>query len=175
MLSWFSTKALAQETLGTVRTSVSRLRLGASVGLGIGSFGLAGAASARAGVQITPSWAASLQATAAETGEIFGGDNDNWRSYAVLIEWVLPGRMVVLGGGPALATGTRSFQCPGFFNDCGRPTTSEGYVSPGFDGRLAVTFGANRPTIRGGFTLEAAVHASPHSVLLTGGIGFDIF
>ena len=73
-------EASAEEGTVTAASAPVRIRLGASAGVGLGSMGLAGAASARAGVQITPSLAVSYQITAAATA-LF--DEDSWISHAL--------------------------------------------------------------------------------------------
>jgi len=164
-------EASAEEGTVTAASAPVRIRLGASAGVGLGSMGLAGAASARAGVQITPSLAVSYQITAAATA-LF--DEDSWISHALFFETVVPGTMFSIGGGPSIVSGTVTQRCI-FGSDCTPPPSSQSYLGPGFDGRLAYTFGTNRPTIRGGFTLELAVHVSPKDTLVVAGIGFDVF
>ena len=171
-----STHALAQEatnvTNSTPVSTPARLRFGVSAGVGLGSLTLGAAASARLGIQITPSVATSYQITSAITGGFLSGE-DIWTSHALLIELTPPGSMFSIGGGPAIASGTRR-SCA-WTSDCTEPRTSKDYLGLGFDARLARTFGANRPNLRAGFTLELAVHVSPEDAAATLGIGFDIF
>jgi hypothetical protein len=83
--------------------------------------------------------------------------------------------MVAIGAGPALAAGTLEKGCFSILTACNPPPTSQSYLGLGFDARIAVTFGANKPTVRGGITLEFGFHTSPHSAMGSLGIGFDLF
>jgi|GEM_PF-7019292 len=166
--------ALAAEANPPPSRSAPRVRLGVSAGLGTGSYGLADAESARGGIQITPFLAASYQNTRAGSSDFWGDNKDNWTSHALLVEFMAPEQMFAIGAGPSLAKGTVESGC--FMSkECNPPRSSDDYRGLGLDGRLAHTFGANRPTIRGGFTLELSFHMSPHSDLVTLGIGLDLF
>jgi hypothetical protein len=167
--------ALAQQENVPPIAAAPRLRLGGSAGVGVGSFGAAAAASGRVGVQITQFLAASYQITRTGSREFLGGNSDAWTSHGLLIEYMKPGKMFAIGAGPSFASGTVKHGCFTVMTECNPPSTSESYNRLGFDGRVAYTFGANRPAWRGGFTLELGLHASPHSGVFTFGIGFDIF
>ncbi len=148
-----------------------RPRLGGSVGVGGGTMGLGAVASARAGIQVNRSWAASYQISASETSKSLLGDSDDWRSHTLLVEYTLPGTLFTLGGGPSYVSGNLSYFC-GFMCSAPPPSTYTGF---GFDWRVARTFGANRPSIRGGFTLEIAGHHTAHDSVVVFGIGADLF
>jgi hypothetical protein len=149
-----------------------RPRLGGSVGIGGGTMGIGAAASARAGIQLKPSWAVSYQIAASETSVSVLGDSDDWRSHTLLTEFTWPGTLFTLGGGPSIASGNRTYFC-GFGCSTSHPPSS--YTGLGFDWRLATTFGANRPTRRGGFTLELAGHHTAQDSVVVFGIGADLF
>jgi hypothetical protein len=160
-----SNKALAR------LRAAARIKLGGSVGAGLGSIGLAGAASGRIGVQITPPLAVSYPITAAGTAFF---DSDSWTSNALLVEFVPLGSMLSMGAGPSIVSGTVTHTCL-LGGDCSPPPSTRDYLGCGFDARMGYTFGANRPHIRGGFTLELDLHLSPEDTVVTTGIGFDIF
>jgi hypothetical protein len=170
-----STEVSAQEAAHTVEAATPRFRFGVSVGVGVGSVktdaGEGLAASLRAGVQITRVVAVSYQVTAA--GTIYGfptGKSDSWTSHALLVEYMAPGRMFSIGGGPSIVSGSTSWT-----NNEANMSSSSPYLGLGFDGRAAYTFGANLPEFRCGFTVELAVHVSPQDYAVVPGIGFDLF
>jgi hypothetical protein len=167
--------AWAQQAPVSTTSAGPRLRLGGSVGVGAGSYGLGAAASARIGIQMTPYLAASYQISRAGSGDFWGDNEDWWTSHALMLEFMVPGRMFAIGLGPSLASGRVETGCFAILTECDPPRTSESYNALGFDGRIAYTFGANRPEVRGGFTLEFGVHASPHGGVGIFGIGFDLF
>ena len=169
-LSLTASHAFAQNGIADKAEVFPRLRLGISVGVGGGSMGLGAAASARAGIQIKSSWAVSYQISASETAEVLGS-SDDWRSHALLVEFTVPETLITLGGGPSIVSGHIKPSC-GFF--CAAPPPSD-YTDVGLDFRLARSFGARRPNVRGGFTLELAAHSAIHDTVVVLGIGADLF
>jgi hypothetical protein len=170
LLSLTASQAFAQD--GTLEKAevFPRLRLGGSVGVGGGTMGLGAAASARAGIQVKSSWAVSYQFSACATAEVLGS-SDDWRSHALLLEFTVPETLITLGGGPSIVSGHIKPSC-GFW--CAAPPPSD-YTDVGLDFRVARSFGARRPNVRGGFTLELAVHSSIHDTVAVLGIGADLF
>ena len=166
------TASLAFAQDGTVEKAevFPRLRLGGSAGLGGVTMGIGVAASGRAGIQIKSSWAVSYQFSVCGTAEVLGS-SDDWRSHALLLEFTVPESLVTLGGGPSIVSGHIKPSC-GFW--CAAAPPSD-YTDVGLDFRIARTFGARRPNVRGGFTLELAVHSSIHDTVGVLGIGADLF
>ena len=126
-------------------------------------------------MQIRPFLATSYQITGTSTGDFWGTNTDAWTSHALFVEIMRPGSMFSVGGGPSITSGTIKRGCFAILTECGPPPTSEDFFGLGFDGRLAYTFGLNRPTVRAGFTLEVAVHASQRGATGILGIGVDMF
>ena len=147
------------------------LRLGGSAGLGYGTMGMTGAASARAGIQIKSSWAVSYQFSAVKTKDaLWETKSDVWKSHALLVEFTVPDTLITLGGGPSIVSGHIDQPCG---LSCTAPPSN--YTGVGLDFRAALTFGAKRPNWRGGFTVELAVHSSIHDTVVVLGIGADLF
>jgi hypothetical protein len=171
-LSLTASQALAQD--GTVEKAevFPRLRLGISAGVGGGSMGLGAAASARAGIQIKSSWAVSYQFSAVRTqDDLWESKRDTWKSHALLVESTLPETLVTVGAGPAIVSGHIEQLC----RLCSPLDYTGDYTDVGLDFRVARSFGARRPNVRGGFTLELAVHSSIHDTVAVLGIGADLF
>ena len=171
-LSLTASQALAQD--GTVEKAevFPRLRLGISAGVGGGSMGLGAAASARAGIQIKSSWAVSYQFSAVRTqDDLWESKRDTWKSHALLVESTLPETLVTVGAGPAIVSGHIEQLC----RLCSPLDYTGDYTDVGLDFRVARSFGARRPNVRGGFTLELAVHSSIHNTVAVLGIGADLF
>ena len=171
LLSATVSPAFAQD--GTVAKAevFPRVRLGGSAGLGYGTMGIAGAASARAGIQIKSSWAVSYQFSAVKTKDkLWETKSDVWYSHALLAEFTVPETLITLGGGPSIVSGHIVQPCGAM---CTAPTAH--YTDAGFDFRAGISFGAKRPNVRGGFTLELAVHSSMHDALAVIGVGADLF
>jgi hypothetical protein len=170
LLSLTASQAFAQD--GTVEKAevFPRLRLGGSAGLGGGTMGIGVAASARAGIQIKSSWAVSYQFSVCGTEEFFKS-SDIWKSHALLLEVTVPETLITLGGGPSIVSGRREPSCG---VECIAPAPSD-YTDVGLDFRFARTFGARRPNVRGGFTLELALHSAMRDTVVVLGIGADLF
>jgi hypothetical protein len=165
--------ALPQEALGATRMA-PRLRLGGSVGVAIGSFERV--ASGRAGIQFTPLFATSIQVTRASTSDfMFHTEEDKWTSYALLFELMPKGGMIAIGGGASFASGVYKKSCFSVLALCDPPPSYDNYTGAGFDARFSATFGATRPTFRGGLSMELALHKSPHSTMISASLGLDMF
>ena len=106
----------------------------------------------------------------AETAEVLGS-SDNWTSHALLVEFTVPESLVTIGGGPSFVSGHIDHSC-GF--SCDPPPASD-YKGVGFDWRVGFTFGARRPNVRGGFTVELAGHHTAQDSAVVLGIGADLF
>ena len=133
--------------------------------------GIAGAASARAGIQINSSWAASYQFSAVQTKDkLWETKSDVWYSHALLAEFTVPKTLITVGGGPSIVSGHIVQPCG---VSCTAPTVD--YTDVGFDFRAGMSVGAKRPNVRGGFTLELAVHSSIHDTAAVLGVGADLF
>lgn len=89
----------------------------------------------------------------------------------LLVELTVPESLVTLGGGPSFVAGHIDHSC-GFW--CEAPPPSD-YKGVGFDWRVGFTFGARRPTVRGGFTVELAGHHTAYDTAVVLGIGADLF
>jgi hypothetical protein len=166
-----ASQAFAQDVTVAKAEVFPRLRLGGSAGLGYGTMGIAGAASARAGIQIKSSWAVSYQFSAVKTEDkLWGTKSDVWNSHALLVEFTVPKTLITLGGGPSIVSGHIVQPCG---VSCTAPTAH--YTDVGFDFRGALTFGARRPNVRGGFTVELAVHSAIRDTVAVLGIGADLF
>jgi hypothetical protein len=171
LLSLTASQAFAQETTIEKAEVFPRLRLGGSAGLGYGTMGMTGAASARAGIQIKSSWAVSYQFSAVKTKDaLWETKSDVWKSHALLVEFTVPDTLITLGGGPSIVSGHIDQPCG---LSCTAPPSN--YTGVGLDFRAALTFGAKRPNWRGGFTVELAVHSSIHDTVVVLGIGADLF
>ena len=171
LLSVTASPAFAQDGNVAEAEVFPRLRLGGSAGLGYGTIGIAGAASARAGVQIKSSWAVSYQFSAVKTKDkLWESKADAWESHALLAEFTVPKTLITLGGGPSIVSGHIVQPCG---VSCTAPTAN--YTDVGFDVRAGISIGAKRPNVRGGFTLELAVHSSIHDTAAVLGVGADLF
>ena len=174
LLSLTASQAFAQETTIEKAEVFPRLRLGGSAGLGYGTMGMTGAASARAGIQIKSSWAVSYQFSAVKTEDkLWGTKSDVWDSHALLVEFTVPETLITMGGGPSVVSG-HIFKSSCGVSGCSTAPPSN-YTGVGLDFRAALTFGAKRPNWRGGFTVELAVHSSIHDTVVVLGIGADLF
>jgi hypothetical protein len=174
LLSATASPVFAQD--GTVAKAevFPRLRLGGSAGLGYGTMGMTGAASARAGIQIKSSWAVSYQFSAVKTEDaLWGTKSDVWNSHALLVEFTVPETLITLGGGPSIVSG-HIFKSSCGVSGCSTAPPSN-YTGVGLDLRAALTLGARRPNLRGGFTVELAVHSAIHDTVAVLGIGADLF
>ena len=171
LLSLTASQAFAQEATIEKAEVFPRLRLGGSAGLGYGTMGMTGAASARAGIQIKSSWAVSYQFSAVKTKDaLWETKSDVWKSHALLVEFTVPETLITLGGGPSIVSG-HVYSC----GTCSPLDYTGDYTGVGLDFRAGISFGARRPSVRGGFTLELAVHSSIHDTVAVLGIGADLF
>jgi hypothetical protein len=171
LLSLAASQAFAQDGIVEKAEVFPRLRLGGSAGLGYGTMGIAGAASARAGIQIKSSWAASYQFSAMQTKDkLWETKSDVWESHALLVEFTVPETLITLGGGPSIVSGHIVQPCG---VSCTAPTAN--YTDVGFDFRAGMSVGAKRPNVRGSFTVELAVHSSIHDTLAVLEVGADLF
>lgn len=150
-----------------------RFRLGGSIGVGGGSGGIAGDASARAGVQATREIAVTYQLSAVGMSHLFG-ESTSWVSHAVLLEWVTPWPALVIGVGPSFIMGKDTTNCFLALSGSCTPTTSA-FMNIGVDARIALVIGSYGTNARGGFTIQAAIHGTPGEFAATLGIGFDLY